>query len=446
MAKIRIPCLVGKTNKAGVTSWYWQPSKTLAEAGWAAIALGKNEGAALAAARLRNDEVERWKIHGEHTGPSAAEIRKRHQAGTFGALIARYRREIINGRKSDGSPLLARTTQKTYGTALERLDRWAGKHPLAFITRARVKALKLAMLAPAEKGGIGHYGAHATLKMGRVLFAFAIDCDLVEQDKNPFVNFGLAAPDPRDVIWSPPAREALVLAAYDCGMPSLALAIMLGFAIGQREQDLLALIQRQYVQIPAHKMQPEDYATLAAMAPDGVPRGIRVRQLKTKAWIEVPVVGQVRWAAETAIETARAAGSTTILIDDTRQSAGRDPRHYRGMTYTDAAGQSRFQRDFAEVREWAAAAVLFEGDAELAAEIETLHFSDLRRTCVVYLGELGMDAHLIAGVTGHDIDETQRILRTYMPRTTGRAARAIALASVREAKEAENAAEREKTA
>jgi hypothetical protein len=55
---------------------------------------------------------------------------------------------------------------------------------------------------------------------------------------------------------------------------------------------------------------------------------------------------------------------------------------------------------------------------------------------MVYLGELGMDAHLIAAVTGHDIDDTQRILKTYMPRTTGRAARAVALASVRQAKEA----------
>ncbi|KPH66360.1 hypothetical protein [Novosphingobium sp. ST904] len=51
MAKIRIPLLVGKTNKAGITSWYWQPSKTLADAGWKPISLGKDEGAALAAAR-----------------------------------------------------------------------------------------------------------------------------------------------------------------------------------------------------------------------------------------------------------------------------------------------------------------------------------------------------------------------------------------------------------
>ena len=56
---------------------------------------------------------------------------------------------------------------------------------------------------------------------------------------------------------------------------------------------------------------------------------------------------------------------------------------------------------------------------------------------MVYLGELGLDAHLIAAITGHDIDETQRILKTYMPRTTGRAARAIALATVRQAQDAE---------
>ena len=47
-----------------------------------------------------------------------------------------------------------------------------------------------------------------------------------------------------------------------------------------------------------------------------------------------------------------------------------------------------------------------------------------------------IDETSIAAITGHDIDETRRILRTYMPRTTGRAARAIALVTAREAKEA----------
>ena len=51
------------------------------------------------------------------------------------------------------------------------------------------------------------------------------------------------------------------------------------------------------------------------------------------------------------------------------------------------------------------------------------------------VGELGLEDHLIAAITGHDIDETRRILKVYMPRTTGRAARAIALASVRQAQD-----------
>jgi hypothetical protein len=386
----------------------------LRDAGWKPVSLGRDEGDAIDAARKRNAEVERWK-EGGHV--AAASVAKRQQQGTLGALIARYRKEVLDGTDDRGRRVIAKSTAKTYGTGLLRLEKWAGKHPLSFVTPARVVALRKAMMAPAEKGGIGHHAAHQTLKMGRTLFKFAIECDLIEKGKNPFTEFGLAAPDPRDVIWSPPARELLVQTAYDQGRPSVALAILLGFAVGQREQDLLALTQRQYVAIPEHKMQPEDYRVLAAMAPDGIPMGIRVRQQKTKAWVEVPIVGLVRWAA-------------AILLDDARGAAS------QAALYAGEAGQTRFQRDFAEIREWAVAAARFEDDDELAEEIETLHFRDLRRTCVVYLGELGLDAHLIAAITGHDIDETQRILRVYMPRTTGRAARAIALASAREAKEA----------
>ncbi|WP_374414250.1 hypothetical protein [Novosphingobium colocasiae] len=424
MARIHIPCLVGKTNAAGVTSWYWQPSKTLAAAGWRPMSLGKDANLAMRAAQDRNTEVARWK-----SGGSLAGLRDKAQTGTVAALIERYRRDRLNKLDDKGNRVIAASTARTYNTCLKRLEAWAGKQPLAYITRPRVLRLRDIMMSPADKGGIGHHAAHQTLKMGRVLFRFAMDCELVP--KNPFDSFGLGAPAPRDVVWSAPAREAMVLTAYECGRPSMALAIMLGFATGQREQDYLALTQRQYVPIAEHKMQPEDYATLSAMAPDGIPRGIRVRQQKTNAWVEVPVVGNVRWAIENNIAVAQAGGAATILLDDTRGEDG------RAAVFAGSHGQTRFQRDFAEIREWAIAAALFDQDEQLAAELATLHFADLRRTCVVYLGELGMDAHLIAGVTGHDIDETQRILRTYMPRTTGRAARAIALASVRQAKDDE---------
>lgn len=430
MAKIRIPCLVPKTNKGGSTSWYWQPSKTLKDAGWTALSLGKDADVAMRMAQDRNKEVDQWKKGGTTIG----QIREKAQAGTMSALIARYRRDRLDALKPNGERVIAESTAGTYNTSLRRLDLWAGKYPLSFVTRQRVLRLRDIMMGPAEKGGIGHHAAHQTLKMGRTLFKFALDNELIE--KNPFEKFGLGAPEPRDVIWSPPARQAMILASYERGMPSMALAIMLGFATGQREQDYLAMNQRQYVVIDEHMMQPEDYATLSAMAADGVVRGIRVRQKKTKAWVEVPVVGNVRWAIENNIAVAKAGSATTILVDDTRGEDG------TAAIFDGPNGQKRFQHDFAKVRADAVIAAEFDEDQDLATELATLHYSDLRRTCVVYLGELGMDAHLISGVTGHDIDETQRILRTYMPRTTGRAARAIALASVRQAKDAERKAKR----
>lgn len=428
MAQIRIPCLVSKTNKAGITSWYWQPSATLAKAGWKPLTLGKDEGAAITAARTRNAQVDDWKSG----GAKPREVKKREATGTFAHLLARYEREVIDGKDAAGNHIIARSTARTYRTSMKRLAAWAGEYPIAYITPLRVKNLRKALMDP--KTGVGHHAAHQCLKQGRQVFAFAESEDIIGKGSNPFTDFNLAAPPPRHVVWSRQAREAMIFASYDMGMPSMALAIMLGFAAGQREQDYLAMTRRQYVVMPEHSMQPEDWRTLQAMAPDGIVRGIRVRQLKTNAWVEVPVTGLVRWAIESNIETATARGATTILLDDTRQPTATDGTAV-AATYHGKAGQTRFQRDFAEVREWAVATALGEEDPDLAEELAGIEYRDLRRTCVVYLGELGLDAHLITGITGHDIDETQRILKTYMPRTTARAARAIALATVRQAKD-----------
>lgn len=416
MANVSIPGLVSRSNKRSGTNWYWQPSKTLHEAGFVSVPLGKDEAAAITAAQQINNQVNDWK-----RGAPIARVQQRHEQGTLGAAIQLYRRLVINGTDHRGRQRIASSTAKTYDSALKRLDSWAGKHPLAYITRQRVARLRDGMLG----SGVGEHAAHTTLKLGRQLFKFLIDRDEWEQGKNPFENFGMAQPEARDVIWSPPARELIAETARRHGFTSIALAIVLGYAIGQREQDLLALTIPQYVALPEHKMQAEDYATLSGAAPDGVPRGIRVRQKKTGAWIEVPVTGEVRRELEAAIGIARAGGRLTILSDDTRCGG-----------YEGKAGQTRFQRDFADIREKAAEAAQERQDHALAEEIRTLQFRDLRRTCVVYLGELGLDAHLIAAITGHDIDDTQRILKVYMPRTTGRAARAIALATVRQANEA----------
>lgn len=416
MAKFTIPFLVAKRHKNGSASYYWQPSATLAREGWRAQPLGKDEAAAIETARTINKQVDQWR-----QGTPLAEIRTCHQDGTLAAAIADYRREVLEGTRPNGRRKIAALTAKTYSSALNRLQAWAGTQPLVFITRPRVQALRDGML----KSGVGEHAAHTTLKLGRQLFNWLIDQGRWEQGKNPFENFGMGQPAPRETIWSPAARELILATADAMGRPSIALAITLGFAIGQREADILGTVISQFVALPQHKMQPEDWRTLAAIAPDGTPRGIRIRQNKTGAWIEVPVVGETRRRVEANIALARTAGTMQLILDDTRTGA-----------YVGTSGQTRFIRDFAEVRAKATAAATAAGDAPLADEIERLQFRDLRRTCVVYLGELGLEDHLIAAITGHDIDETRRILKTYMPRTTGRAARAIALVARREAKEA----------
>ena len=419
MAKPSIAFLVTKRHKNSSASYYWQPSATLAREGWAAIPLGKDEAAAQLAAREMNRQVEKWR-----DGAALPNIRTLHQEDTLSAAIAAYRRTVLEGTQPNGKPVIAPHTARTYSGALHRLEAWAGKHPLAFITRPRVFALRDGMI----RSGVGEHAAHTTLKLGRQLFNWLIDQGRWEQGKNPFENFKMGQPPPRETIWSPPARELILATADAMGLPSIALAVTLGFAIGQREADILQTVIPQFVALPEHKMQPEDWRTLAAAASDGVPRGIRIRQNKTGAWIEVPVTGETRRRVEANVARARSAGTMQLVLDDARAKA-----------YEGDSGQTRFIRDFAAVRSKAAQAALEQGDTPLAEEIATLQFRDLRRTCVVYLGELGLEDHLIAAITGHDIDETRRILKVYMPRTTGRAAHAIALVTRREAKEAKQA-------
>lgn len=431
MASFRIPFLVARKNKDGSTNYYWQPSATLAAAKWQPQPLGKDEAAAIDAARIINKQVDQWKA-----GQAQPNIRARAADGTLARAIADYRKAVLQGTKPDGSPRIAATTAKTYSSALNRLEAWGGKHPLAYISRQRVRALRDGMI----RSGVGEHAAHTTLKLGRQLFAWLIDEGRWEQGKNPFESFGMAAPDPRETIWSPGARELIIATADAQGFPSIALAVMLGYAIGQREGDILKITVPKWVALPEHKMQPEDYAVLAAAAHDGIPRGMRVRQGKTQAWVEVPVTGEVRRRVEANIARAKLAGRFDLIMDDTRmdglkQRSGRPTG--TSAAYAGEAGTTRFQRDFAQIRETAATHAAAIGDAALAEEIRTLQFRDLRRTCVVYLGELGLEDHLIAAITGHDIDETRRILKVYMPRTTGRAARAIALVTAREAKDAE---------
>jgi hypothetical protein len=87
--------------------------------------------------------------------------------------------------------------------------------------------------------------------------------------------------------------------------------------------------------------------------------------------------------------------------------------------------QDNFQDWFGRVRQQAIDTAVEAVNAELAAELAELQFLDLRRSCVVVLGELGLEPGAIAGVTGHKLATVMQILEVYMPRTEAMAAAAV---------------------
>ena len=64
-------------------------------------------------------------------------------------------------------------------------------------------------------------------------------------------------------------------------------------------------------------------------------------------------------------------------------------------------------------------------NTERAERLKGLQYRDTRRTCVVTLGELGLDDAGISAITGYKLATIKQILETYMPRTEAMAARAV---------------------
>lgn len=381
MAKISIPCLVSKPT-AGGTRWYWQPSATLKRAGWKPLSLGLDQAAAIRAAQARNDEVAAWR-GGGHTPRQIERLAKR---ATLSALIARYRAERV--------PQLGVTTRETYGSALKRLEAWGGDTAVVAITRRNVRDLRDAMVG----GKVGAHAAHTALKVGRALFAWGAEQGLVET--NPFEAFGLAAPAPRHQIWEDEDLLAFDEAAMAEGFPSMAFAVELAAWTGQREGDLIRLTERQYREVTLR-----DAADRAALAGgDGRVMGVELVQAKTQRPIAVPIADWMRGATEAAIAVnrARGVGTVTLLVNDAS-----------GLPWL----KRHFIRIFTRVKERAVA----DGHAGL----DGLQFRDLRRTCIVRLGRLGLNDAQISAISGHKLETTKRILETYMPRDTDMAASAI---------------------
>lgn len=407
--KLKVKGLIAKKTAGGIR-YYWEPNPGERRAKWSGLALGMDLALAVKAAEARNAEIEAWRLGGAKPAAVKA-IAKRH---TFGALLRAYREQRL--------PLLAASTQRTAKTPLARLEAWAGDMPCSWVTRQRVRKLRdaIAPFDPATKtyGGLGHQAAFHVLEQGRTVCKWGEAEGFIAD--NPFTAFGLGKPAPRQVIWEDHHRQAIVDAALalDPPLPSIALAVEIGLYIGQRQADVLKLSRSSWRPIPERKFRnrPDLYHQLlqdpAAQDPTGPNpgevMGIYVRQGKTSRHVGIPIEGDMRRRVEAAI-AANTTSTAIIVCERTGQPWAQD----------------NFQHNIVRTRDKAIEIATKAGDDQLAAELAELQFKDLRRSCVVVLGELGLEPGNIAGVTGHKLATIMSILETYMPRTEAMAAGAV---------------------
>lgn len=418
MAKITIEFFRIKKTAGGIR-YYWEPSATLKKAGWKALKLGQDEEAAMRAARARNAEIAAWR-KGDASPKDVKRIEKRH---TVDAVIVEFKKARF--------PRLKSNTQAEYSSKLATISRWSGGERMDGITRQNILDFRDKLYAPRKDGTIRENTAFNTLRVLRTLWDWAYRNEHLTS--NPAAgDMDVTMPAARQQFASALARQALLDAASKLKKPNMAAAMILAWTVGQREEDLLRLLQTRYDEIQSYEADdPAVYARLAAREPDGRVMGIRLRQGKTDRWVGIPVTGDARKYIETAIAASRALHLTTILHDEDRK------RTWMSNTHTERRVRaSQFQKSFGAIRDQASEDLTKAGDTELAAEIADLQFRDFRRTCVVTMGQRGIPDHLISAITGHRLDTVKKILEVYLPRTTGMAMLAVDLTDERAPKQA----------
>lgn len=410
----KIDCLIKKRR-----SWFWQPSKTLRDAGWPPKPLGRDEEAAKIEAKAINKRVAEWRTG----GPPADQVRKHVARGTGLELITRYRAEYLNARHEHGPKTgqfkLAQRTRENYETPLKRMEIWMGDMALATITPNRVRILRDTCMGPEATGGIGHAASFQLLKMGRQLFAFGISIDLVEQGKNPFTDFGLGAPPARRTVWKHAHEKAFDDAALRLGLPSLVLARKLALYSAQREGDILRFTENDYR--PIELFDPRLIEHFGDK--DGVVWGwVLEQQHKTDMPLQIPFDAAMRAEAEKALRHNRAADRAA------------DPqRLVTSLITEERTGQPWKQRHF--ITKWGE--VLADAAAATGmTEMTDLVWHDLRRTRVVRLRRMGMPKEQIATVTGTSNETIDAMLDAYGPIDATMTAHALAAAATHEAAQA----------
>lgn len=345
MGRVRVKYLHTRSYK-GQPLLYWYPNKEYLVGGeWVKCPFKGREVKNLAEAEMLNAELEKWrKGDNQH--------KQCHEYGSVGWLIGQY-------KKSDRYKDLAPNTQKLYGWHFPEIERVFGDRMARNITRQHAKAFHHSFTS--------RHKASKMVQVARVVFAYGLDIGAVSE--NPFESLGVNKAPPRETVWSADMLEKAKAKAIELKMPSIALAIQLGIDTGQRPGDLRLLTWNRY---------------------NGLT--IKLRQTKTKVWVEVPVMAELK----TMLDTMDKASPVILITEATGKPYSKDMLSRR-------------------IREVLTAAEISDG----------IQFRDLRRTAVVRLAEHGCEIPEICAITGHSLADATAILEVYLPRNSKMAENAI---------------------
>lgn len=325
--------LVGRRLKSR-TLWYWQPTPKLIAAGFRPRRLADDIAEATREAEALNAELDRW--YGGNPAPPA------FPPGSLAALDARFQADDeFMGRLSPRS-------QQDYCRNIKAALEGGANALVSDLGRRDVKDWYQRQLR--ERGPSNARNAAAAL---RRLLSFGVDAGWIKD--NPALRMRIRTPESRSRVWTLAERDGFVDAAERSGRHSMALAVMLGWCLGQR---------------------PADLRKLAWSAYDGA--AVALRQAKTGTAIWVPALPELR-----------------ALLD-------RTPRQGPQIVVSEATGrpyqESDFQHRFAEIR-------------DRAGLPRDLQFRDLRRTLATALGAAGCTDDQIRAITGH---KTRSVVAVYV--------------------------------
>ena len=334
MGRIEIRYLVERPRKRKGPRFYWIPTAKLQEAGFLPRRLADDPLAAAQQAEAENRKLDAW-YAGETPQPSRL-------ADGLHALNDLFQRD------EDFRDGMKPRTQQDYLYNIKASLEWADGIPVSQIS---AKAVRTWYRSQKETYGVST--SRNRMAALRRLLRFAVTEGWIAA--NPATGLRVKAPASRHRVWSLAERDAFCAAAREAKRPSMALAVMLGWCLGQR---------------------PADLRTLAWSAYDG--RTIRIRQAKTEQSVAIPALPELR----TLLEATPRVSTQMVVSENT------------GRPYQ----ESDFQHTFAEIRD----------GAGMPADLQ---FRDLRRTLATALGAAGCTDDQISAITGH---QTREVVAVYV--------------------------------